>query len=127
MSAVQPGLLEKDVDLEQVGDAVALGYDVCGDACRTVQLMRPGGGAYDGQLGERLGTVAGVGTCQQSLAGELAAQQRDAGTLIEPQVVGLDPRDLQQFADHAGVHIGVLPQIECRQMKTEGLDRSDQA
>ncbi len=89
--------------------------------------MRLRGGAHNTEFRQRLRRITRVRTGQQSLARQFAAQQRDALGLGQDLVVRRDARHLQQFRDDSRVDIGILPQIQRRQVKAEGLNRAIQA
>jgi len=124
--AIQAGLLQQDVDFQQVRNAGALGHDVRGDAGGAIAPVRLGGGAYDGELRQRFPGVAREGAREQALAGEFPPQQFNPRGLRHRGIVALHARHPQQFRHHPLVHVGVLPQIECREMEPEYLHRADQ-
>ena len=74
LRAVEARLLQQDVHLQQIRNAVAFRDDVALDAFGTVAAMRLGRCADDGELGCGLGSVGGIGTRQQPLGGEFTAQ-----------------------------------------------------
>ena len=53
-------------------------------------------------------------------------QERLARRFVERQIVRFYARDFQQIGHHASVHIGVLPEIERREMKAARFDRANQ-
>ena len=63
---------------------------------------------------------------QETRARELALQQRDPLGLGKPGVVGRDAGAREELGDHRLVHIGVLAQVEHREVKAEHLDRADE-
>src|SRR3984957_12414922 len=125
--AIQAGLLEQDIDLEQIRHALAFGHDVSGDAGAAVAPVRFGRRAHDVELRQGFRRVARVRPRQQPLAGEFMAQQQHTVTLAERLVICRHARDLEQFGDHPRVHVRVLPQVQGRQMEAEGLHRPAQS
>jgi hypothetical protein len=84
----------------------------------------------DRQLAARLVRVVDAGRRQRPRRGELVEQQRDAGVLVQRQVVDAGARDRQQFGHGALMHVGVLPQVERRQVEAEdgtGMAQAAQA
>ena len=106
----------------------AFGDDVGGDAAGAVALMGLRRGAHDGQFRQRLRASSrrtGWPTAARSPA--LGAVTRPAPVSSRTIIARLDPGDLEELGDDALVHIGVLTQIERREMKAEGVDRADEA
>ena len=114
------------MDLQQIRNAGALGHDVRGDAGGPILTVRLGGGAHDGELRQRLLGVAREGAREQALAGEFPPQQCNPRGLRHRAIVALHARHPQQLRHHPLVHVGVLAQVECREMEPEYLHRADQ-
>ena len=53
-------------------------------------------------------------------------QQRDARLLVELEVFGPRHGGGEQFGDAALVNVGILPQIQRREMEAEQVDRAPQ-
>ncbi len=85
-----------------------------------------GGGVEDRELAARLVRIGVPRARQRARMREFAAQHGDAGLLVEREIVGLDAGDREQFGDDALVDVGILAQVERRQMEAEGVDRADQ-
>ena len=125
--AVQPGLLQQQVHLQHVRDALALGDDVGGDAGAAIALVRRGRRVRNGQLRVRLVAVRGDTDWTAAVRWPApGAAARRARLPSSWQVVASTPAISQQLGDHARMHVGVLPQVERRQMKAAGLDGADQ-
>ena len=122
----QAGLLEEDVHLQHVRDALGLGDEIMGDRGWSIARMRIGRRRHDAQLGRRLLAILSEARAERAVAGELPAQQRDAGFLVQRQIVRLYPGFPEQLGDHAFVDGAVLPQVQRGEMEAEQLDGADQ-
>ena len=81
-------------------------------------------GVEDGQLAARLLAVVQIGRAQRAGRGQLGGQQVDALGLGQRQVVGAAPGLRQQLGHGLHVHVGVLAQVDGREVKAEHLHRA---
>ena len=122
----QPGFACEDMDFEQVGQALGLADDPLDDRLMAELRADARGGVNDRQFARRLLAPFMPGGGERSVHAEFAAEQGDAGFLIERQIIALDPRHLEQFGEHTLVHRAVLAHVERCEMKAEDFDRADQ-
>ena len=124
--AQQARFLQQHRQLEQVGDVVGLGNDAVANRRLAIALVRAACRAKDRQLAFGLVRVAHVGRGERARGGELLEQQRAAARFVPGAVVGARAGDLEQLGHHALMHVGVLAQVNRRQMKAEHLHRAAQ-
>ena len=115
----QAGLLEQDGRLEHVRHRLAHRDDVVGHRVRSEHPDRTRRRGHDvellaGELGE-FGSIPD----QRPAGGQLGDQQLDPLGLGQRPVVGMHTGPRQQLGDHLLVHVGVLPQVQSGQVKTE--------
>ena len=123
----QAGFLEQQRHFQNIRDAVGLGDDVVGHRFLAVLQLHFCGGAQDRQLGRRLGGIRQKRTGERPRRLQLIEQQADACVLGQRCVPGTRARHLEQLAQSALVHVGVLAQIDGGEMKTEDVDGAPQA
>ena len=97
-----------------------------GDALRPIGAVRLGGGMDDRQFRRRFLGIFRKARTERPVDRQFPAQQGDAGKFVQPGIIRLDPGHLQQFGDHALMHIAILPHVERGEMEAEGFDRADQ-
>ena len=119
-------LLQQHADLEQVGHRLALRDHVVRDRLAPEAPMDVRGCLEDRELRARALAVGRKRGAQQPRRRELAQQQGDAGVLAEREIVDLDAGDAQQLGDRGLVNVGVLPQVERRQVEAERAQREAQ-
>ncbi len=119
MHVEQADLLQDEGDFQHVGHAVGLRDDVVRQRSLAVQLVHLGGGARDRQLALGFGRELHEGRGQRARRAQFVDQHLDTLLLAQFEVVAADVGVGQQFGDHALVHVGVLAQVECRQVEAE--------
>jgi len=95
------------------------------DRLRSVDGQRLRGRLQNGPLLQGLVRIGGIGAEQQPARGQFGRQQGDAALLIQPTIVRLDARHLEQVGDHPLVHIGVLAQVQRRHVEAEDVHGGD--
>ena len=123
---VEAGLLQEDVDLEQVGQAVRLRDDVGGDRRRPVARMRLGRRARDRELRPGLVRIDGEGTGRAVAGWPARGAAARSGPHPRALIIALDAGDGEQFGHDALVHVGILAQVQRGEVEAERLDRADQ-
>ena len=124
--AVQADFTQQQRHLEHVGHAVALRDHVVGDARGAVARMHLSRHAQDGEFAVGLRRVFDVRRAQQPRRRQFFGQHANAAGLVQCVVGHLGPRGAEQFGDDTLVHVRVLPQVDCREMKAEDVDRAPQ-
>jgi hypothetical protein len=84
------------------------------------------GGAEDRQLAAGLFGVVEPRRGQQARAGELVEEHLDAAGFVLGQVVAGGVDGLDELGHHALVHVGVLAQVDGRQVEAEHAHRPAQ-
>ena len=126
VAAQQPDLLQQHADLEQVGHRLALRDHVVrqrGGAEAAVDVRRRRA-RIASSAARALRVRRGAASAASRGAGELAREQRDALVLRQRRVVGGDAGAREQLGDDRLVHVGVLAQVERREVEAEHLDRA---
>ena len=113
---------QQDRDLENIGHRRALRDHVMADHAWPESAYRDGGLLDDRQLALHQGGVWHFAAHQRSRCGQLATQHRRLCLIIEHGVIAYDTGKAQQLIHHLHMHIAVLPQVECAEMKSEQVD-----
>ena len=103
-----------------------LGDDAGADRVGAVGLADRRGGAEHREFAGRLLAVGDERRDQRARRAQLAQQQRDARLLVEREIVDAGRRRGEEFGDGALVHVGILAQIERREMEAEHVDGAAQ-
>ncbi len=119
-------LLHQHVGLQQVGDRSGLGDHVGVDRPRPVEDAGGGGRAQHRQLAQRLVRIVGQRRSERPQRRQLRLQQPATLASARPAVVVAGAGNLQQLGDDPLVHVGVLAQVERRQVEAEAVDCADQ-
>ena len=89
--------------------------------------MRFGGFAQDLQLRGRIHGIAQERRSKQSRCLKFLAQQGDAGSFREAGIIRGSASCLKQLAHRALMHLGILAQVNPREMEAESVGRATQA
>src|SRR3546814_3583541 len=81
--------------------------------------MGGGGGPEYLKLARRLLVIIGIGHGERARRRKLPAQQRHPTRLVKREIVLLHPGGGQQGGDGPLVHVGILPEVERGQMRSE--------
>ena len=117
--AVKAHLAQQQHHLQDVGDAVALRDHVVLDAVGAVERLQARGSAQDFEFAPGLGRVLDVRRTEQPRRREFLGQHAHARGLVEGFVAHVRSRDGEQLRDDALVHVGVLAQVDRRQVEAE--------
>ena len=79
------------------------------------------------ELARRLLAIGDEGRDERARRAQFAPQQRDALVLVRAPVVEARRRRREELGDRALVHVGVLPEIDRREMEAEHVDRAPAA
>jgi len=90
-------------------------------------VLRCGRGAENRKLGGRLSRIGHEWRGEGPRRCELRQQQSHALILAEPGIASARTRRLQQLADRVFVYVGVLTQVDTRQVEAEYVDGTAQS
>ena len=122
----QAGFLEQQGEFEQIGDAVGLGDDAVGQRGGAIFAAQSVGGKEDVEFAAGLFAVVDVGGIERARSGDFCGQHGNPLNFGQGLVVGTAAGLGQQFGDAAGVDVGILPQIDRRQVEAENLHPAHQ-
>ena len=122
----QPGFLQQQRQFQHVGHAIGFRDDAVRHRTLAVGQLRAAGAAIDRQFGAGFFAVFEVRRSQRPGRADFVDQQRDALLLIERQIAGAGLGRYQQFGHHPFMHVGVLAQVDRRQIEAEDPHRAPQ-
>ena len=94
---------------------------------RAIYPVGVSGRSNHGELRRGFVRIGRVGIGEQAGRRQFPAEREDPFGFGKRRIIVIHMGAFEQFSDHALVDLGILPEIEGREVESECLDRSDEA